>query len=114
MRLTALFVLVLSLSACGVHSGNGRKVGQIVKVSTQGAFCPTIEVQLVRGGFNGGTGVNGQAFDFTIEGQPDLEAAAQRYMDAGTEVEVRYHSYLATICRSDSDHFADAIILVKR
>lgn len=73
----------------GFDSGDGKKIGQIVKIGEHGVFCPTYEAEIIRGGFNGGSGVNGLALDFTIKNKKlyhDLVLA----MEAQQEIELSY------------------------
>jgi predicted small secreted protein len=113
-RTQLLLVLVVSftVSACGVNTspGDTEKVGQIVKVSKVGLVNKTWEAELVRGGFSNGGGVNGQAYDFTIESD-SLAAVAKSYMESQREVKVRArHEALWSVARSESDgHFATSV-----
>lgn len=62
MKISSLLLVValpILFSGCW-EVGKGEKVGQVVKVNEQsGLFCKTIEVEIIRGGFAGGSGVNG-------------------------------------------------------
>lgn len=79
--------------ACGLNGspGEGEKVGQIVKLSRVGMFAKTWEGEIVRGGFSGGAGVNGQAFDFTIESDT-MAQRVKAFMESQREVRIRYRS----------------------
>lgn len=95
--------------------GQGEKIGQVVKVNEQsGFFCKTVEVEIVRGGFNNGSGVNGSSLHFTIENNPKAVDVVKQAMLDGSEIQVKYHQELASFCRSDSHStFADDVTLVK-
>lgn len=97
--------------------GQGEKIGQVVKINEKsGYFCKTVEVEIVRGGFTGGSGVNGTSLRFTVE--KNRKAAVELLKAAmlnGDEIQVKYHQEHATWCRSDSnDLFGDEITLVKK
>jgi hypothetical protein len=106
------FAATLVLSGC-IENGNGEKVGQITKVSKEGAVCPTWEAEIIRGGFNGGSGVQGQAFHFTIENNDALLKQVQDAMNNQQEVKIHYRSEMATLCRSEHDNFLVGIEIVK-
>lgn len=92
------------LTGC-YETGAGKKVGMITKVAQEGLVCKTFEASIQRGGFNGGTGVNGQAFNFTIE-SPELAKKAEDLMNRQVEVEITYSSELVSFCRSEhGSHF---------
>src|SRR5574338_632246 len=68
--LISIFVSsIFLISGCGAgcDAGEGKKIGQVVKIGEHGMFCPTYEAEIIRGGFNGGSGVNGTALDFSIK-----------------------------------------------
>ena len=71
LRLVAVTSLAVATTACW-SMGSGEKIGVVTKLARHGVFCKTWEGQIVRGGLNGGSGVVGAAFDFTIE--DDAEA----------------------------------------
>jgi len=108
--ITAL-VAVLALSGC-IENGNGEKVGQITKVSKEGAVCPTWEAEIIRGGFSGGSGVQGQSFHFTIENNDALVKQVQDAMDHQREVKIHYRSEMFTACRSEHDNFLVSLEIV--
>lgn len=105
MRKTMLFLLALaSLTACGINGspGNGEKIGQIVKLSKVGLFSKTWEGEIVRGGFQGGGGVNGQAFYFTVESD-SLAKQVTDFMERQTEVRIHYRTEgIYAIARTES------------
>jgi hypothetical protein len=103
----------LSLSACG-NLGTGEKVGQVVKLAQTGVFCKTWEGEIVRGGYNGGSGVQGAAFNFTIE-DPALVKQIQDALDGQYEIRLYYRTEMVTFCRSDSDdHFVTKVEVLNR
>lgn len=68
----------------------GEKRGTIVKAATEGAFCPTHEAELIRGGMNGGSGGFGtKPFHFTYT---DNQASnVEAFCRSGSEVLIKYH-----------------------
>jgi hypothetical protein len=92
MRRIALLGLLV-VAGCGLNTspGDGEKVGQIVKLSRVGMIDKTWEGQIVRGGFQGASGVNGQAFEFTVEDE-GLAKEVGALMEAQAEVKIRYRS----------------------
>ncbi len=104
----SMFVMMVLMSVVltGCYdTGSGKKVGMITKVAQEGFFYKTYEASIQRGGFNGGTGVNGQAFGFTIE-NPELAKKVEDMMNRNAEVEISYKSEWITFARSENDnHF---------
>lgn len=111
---TPINILVAALTlatGCGVgNPSKGQKVGQIVRVEESGVIWKTWEAQLIRGGFNGGSGLMGAPFDFTIERKEDA-IKAQTYMEKQTEVVLSYRSEgIYSVTRTDSNgKFLEAI-----
>lgn len=110
-KIFAVIAMTLALSGC-LQNGDGEKVGQITKVSKEGAFCPTWEAEIIRGGFNGGTGVQGQAFRFTIENNDALLKQVQDAMNKQQEVKIHYKSEVVTFCRSEHNNFLTGIEVI--
>jgi hypothetical protein len=81
----------LFLVGCGygIKSGDGKKIGQVVKMGQYGMVCDTYEGELVRGGFNGGSGVNGSAFHFSVKDEA-LYKRLLKVMEDQQEIEVTY------------------------
>lgn len=107
----ALLVLVMCVSLAGCwETGDGEKVGTIIKLSKQGGICKTWEAQMIRGGMNAGSGGFGIApFDFTIEDERQLQAVQEAF-DKQYEVRVHYKTEMAYWpCRSDSGYFLQNI-----
>ncbi len=109
IQLSALALFSLILTGCW-DTGNGEKIGNIVKLAKEGAFgCPTWEAEIVRGGFSGGSGVNGTSFHFTIE-DTSLLPAVKTAMENRQEVKITYKSEATSFCRSESEnHFLTSI-----
>lgn len=86
-----LVVMGLFLIGCGygIKSGDGKKIGQVVKMGQYGMVCDTYEGELVRGGFNGGSGVNGTAFHFSVKDEA-LYKRLLKVMEDQQEIEVTY------------------------
>ena len=104
----------LLLTGCG-EIAQGTKVGQVVKVNeSSGYFCKSVEVEIIRGGFNAGSGAMGGSLHFTIENNPKLVEMVKKAMIDGSEVEVDYRTEFVSFCRSDSQNtFGLDVKLVK-
>lgn len=106
MKLKVLsLVLLVSIMFTGcLETGKGSKIGQVVKVNeASGVFCKTVEVEIVRGGFNNGSGAMGGSLHFTIENnKQDLELV-KKAMVEGSEIEVYFTTEFNSFCRSDSN-----------
>ncbi len=112
MTKNILFTLVASsfllITGCGAgfDSGDGKKIGQIVKIGEHGLFCSTYEAEIIRGGFSGGSGVNGLALDFTIKDKKLYEALVLS-MEKQQEIELSYDKRaFSGPCYSDSNIIA--------
>ena len=118
MKLKLLGLSLLAtvlLTGCG-EIAQGTKVGQVVKVNeASGFFCKTVEVEIIRGGFNAGSGAMGGSLHFTIENNnKDLVDLVKKAMLDGSEVEVDYTQEFVSFCRSDSRNtFGSNVKLVK-
>lgn len=111
LMIGAAVVAMTTLSGCFEYS-KGEKIGQIVKLTQSGIFCKTYEAQLIRGGFNNGTGVMAAPFDFTIE-DLSLLPKIQEAMDKQQEIKVHYSEELISFCRSDSgSHFLTGVEVI--
>lgn len=95
-----MFIACATLTGC-YEVADGEKIGMITKVSQQGIFCKTWEAEIIRGGFNGGSGVNGQSFHFTIE-DPKIVKQIQEAMEKQHEIKIHYKSEMISFCRSES------------
>jgi len=112
-KMMLLVAIAISLSGCK-DTGTGEKIGVLTKVAQQGVFCKTYEAEMIRGGFNGGTGANGSAFHFTIENE-ETAKKLEEAMVAQKEIHIHYRSEFATFCRSDSDgnHFLTSFEVIE-
>lgn len=90
----------LTLTSCK-DTGSGEKIGMVTKLAQQGVFCKTWEGEIVRGGMNGGTGVNGSSFHFTVTDE-SLVKKVQQAMEGQHEVKISYRTEWITFCSSDS------------
>ncbi len=100
-RLLSVLLPLLLLAGCW-DTGSGEKVGVVTRVvADSGVFCKTMEVEIMRGGLNSGTGVVGSAFHVTVTNQKDFEFLSKA-METQQEVKVKYRKEFATWCRSDS------------
>lgn len=90
------YILLLLLCSCSIATPRtGQKIGQIVKLSTDGYFVKTCEGELIRGGFSDGSGVMGNVFHFTIE-KEELKTIAKEAMESQREVIIEYEVELIT------------------
>src|SRR4029077_18527596 len=86
--------LVVLLSGCGRLTGRGEKVGTIIKVSQEGFFFKTWEVEIIRGGMNGGSGgFSTKPLHVTVMNE-DLLPEVRRAFDEQKEVVVTYEEHL--------------------
>ncbi|MBY0559900.1 hypothetical protein [Hyphomicrobium sp.] len=109
--LTIVSAVALSVAVGGCYtSRTGEKIGRITKLYRSGPICPTWEAEIIRGGFTSGSGVNGAAFDFTIEDDATAERLRQ-VMESQQEVKIHFHTEtFYSPCRSDSGgDFLDSI-----
>jgi hypothetical protein len=114
LSLSLVFSSLLFISGCGsgCNSGDGKKIGQIVKIGKHGVFCSTYEAELIRGGFNGGSGVNGTALDFTIKDKKLYQALVDS-MENQQEIELTYEKrYLSGPCYSETNFIATGFRLL--
>jgi hypothetical protein len=107
--LAILAAIILGLGALIVTVGHreiasGDKVGVFTKMGKQGVFHKTWEGELIRGGMQGGTGVNGAAFHFTVK-QDELVGRVEKAMESGAEVKISYRREWFTFGQSESDDF---------
>lgn len=87
---TAVLALVFFFAGCGHITGNGQKVGTIIKLSQEGFFIKTWEAEMVRGGMNGGSGsFSTTPLHVTIDNLTLLPAVQQAFDDQ-KEVVVSY------------------------
>lgn len=107
-------IATVLLTGCG-EIAQGSKVGQVVKVNESSGFiCKSVEVEIIRGGFNAGSGAMGGSLHFTIENNPKLVEMVKKAMIDGSEVEVDYRQEFMSFCRSDSNNtFGSDVKLVK-
>lgn len=109
----ALSVMIaVGFTGCG-SIGSGDKIGQVVKInSASGFFCKTVEVEIIRGGFNGGSGVNGSSLHFTVENNPLMVETLEKAMKDGSEMLVNFNHEFVSFCRSDSNSFFGTKVVV--
>lgn len=94
-------IAVLALCGCGHVTGNGTRIGTIIKLSDEGWWHKTHEIEIVRGGMNAASGGFGvKPFFATISDQYTYEQA-QKYFNDQTEVEISYTETAASIWASE-------------
>lgn len=99
-KILCMALIAAALSGC-IEKGTGEKMGVLTKLAHEGAVCATWEAEIVRGGMVGGTGVNGQAFHFTIEDEV-LVKKLKDAMENQKEVKITYRTEKFTFCRSET------------
>jgi hypothetical protein len=93
MKKAILLLLVIAVSGCNRLTGNGEKVGTIIKLSQEGYWVKTWEGEMVRGGMNSGTGAfSTKPLHFTVDDQSLLPKVRQAF-DEQKEVVVTYEGH---------------------
>lgn len=102
------------LSGC-YETEKAEKIGTIVKVGNgEGIFVKTIEAEMIRGGFNAGSGASGQAFHFTVE-DPKVAEQLHKAMNEQKEVKITYHREMVSFFRSESNStFLDSFEIMEK
>lgn len=113
LALACMLACIAFLAACNLNRGSGEKVGTIVKFAQEGLLCTTTEIEVIKGGMNGGSGAFGVApLDATIK-DPVLAAKAEKYFNSQTEVRIKYSLVtMTTPCSTEQRghaHFVTAI-----
>ena len=83
-------------------SGNGEKVGIIVKCSDTGIFIKTHECDLIRGGINNGNGSFGGIFSFTSENKSDWDIL-KKSLEEQKEVKITYRQEKIAPFRTETE-----------
>lgn len=116
MKKTLLLSAIVAVLFSGCYNiAEGEKIGQVTKVNkASGYFAKTAEIEIIRGGFNGGSGAQGTALHFTVENNPKMVEDLEKAMENGEEVKVKYHREFATFMRSDSQNtFGDSMTIIR-
>lgn len=102
-----LIVIVLIpfgiVSCAGRQTGQGQKVGTVIKLADEGFFIKTHEMEIVRGGMAAGAGsfsVTPACITITDDA---MLAKAQKSFDDQKEITVKYDQYLFTPFTSEGD-----------
>ena len=101
-RMTLLLFSVLVLSGCW-HTGSGQKIGTIIKISKQGLFFKTWEVEIVKGGLNGGSGAFSPTPVYVTVEDTQFLSLAQEAFNNQREIVVTYDHESVCPFRSDTD-----------
>ncbi len=104
------------VGACGsgIDTGEGKKIGQIVKIGQHGMFCSTYEAEIIRGGLNGGSGVNGSSLHFTIKDKK-LANQLEKAMEEQQEIELSYKQGKFTgFCYGETNIFATGFKILNK
>jgi hypothetical protein len=114
----ALVVVTICFIACGHVTGNGTRVGTIIKLSDEGWWHKTHEIEIVRGGMNAASGGFGvKPFFATISDEYTYQQAMQ-YFNTQTEVEINYTdlfgSFWSSECNGEDENCAFVLTIVPR
>ena len=108
MKKVSAVALLLLIGGCNKLTGNGEKVGTIIKLSQEGYWVKTWQGEMVRGGMNGGSGAfSTKPLHFTIS-DLSLLPQVQKAFDEQKEVNVTYVGYsnvfgsFSSECNDDS------------
>lgn len=107
-----MYALAAALSGCGWNTGNGEKVGTVIKIAQQGMWHKTWEAEIVRGGMvNGSGGFSTTPLHLTIsDGDTGNLQRLQDAFDKQYEVKVKYVTYMFAPWASDTEnHFAVSV-----
>lgn len=99
-----IVILIVLMTGCGygIRSGEGKKIGQVVKLGEYGMLCKTYEGELVRGGLNNGSGVNGSSFHFSMKSK-EMFDKLNKMMEDQQEIEITYQkSNFSGVCSGDA------------
>lgn len=116
MKKTLLLSAIVAVLFSGCYNiAEGEKIGQVTKVNKASGFiAKTAEIEIIRGGFNGGSGAQGTALHFTVENNPKMVEDLEKAMENGEEVKVKYHREFVTFMRSDSQNtFGDSMTIIR-
>jgi hypothetical protein len=108
-----LLALSIILTACNFSSG--ERIGTPTKIAKEGLIFKTTEVEMIKGGFNGGSGVMSNPFDFTIPSDDETsKSLINQALESGQEIKVTYHQ-LGFCPFTSQSHcvFSDSISLIK-
>lgn len=104
---TILFGILGVNACCMVHVGSGERNGIVVKLADEGFFKKTHELEIIRGGMNGGSGSFGvKPFYATIPNDRDFQTLQSAY-EQQKEVYVTYDEYMLTFaseCNGSEEH----------
>lgn len=90
-----------------ISTVTGQKSGVIVKCADEGFVFKTHECEIIRGGFNNGSGVNGNSFDFTVSDESIYQKILES-MNKNSEVTLKYHSnHICTF--TETENLSDCV-----
>ena len=110
MKKVLIIGMCLALSGCWTTQ-EGQKHGVFVKVAKHGMFLGTWEAELIRGGFNDGSGANGNSFKATLgRFKSNLVGLAIDSMNDQKSITINYHcEWIVMPWRGESNCFIDKI-----
>lgn len=112
MKKNILIMIIISICLSGCwQTSEGKKNGMLVKISREGIIWGTFEGELIRGGFNNGSGSNGTSFHFSMGRlETSLVKKSLELMDKNKPVVISYHcELLVAPWRGCSKCFLDGI-----
>lgn len=114
ITIIVLYVFLASILQ-HVQTSVGEKRGSIVKLERSGVFFKTYQGELIRGGFNSGSGANGTRFHFNLGTQDnDFVKSAFIALAQDKPVILTYHCSLMVPFWHGSDGCtADKILIEK-
>lgn len=92
----AMIFLLAIVAAPHWQTGKGEKVGTIIKLADEGMFNTTHEMEIVRGGMNGGQGSFSMTPVCITISDDKLLVSAQKAFDEQKEIVVKYNQFLFT------------------
>lgn len=114
-KIIALCILMGFCAGCGHVVATGTKVGTIIKVYNGGFWHRTWEMEVIKGGMNGGTGSFSTTPEWITLTTPEQVAEAQHDMDAQQEVQVAYtQTFWAPYSSNEDYKFCNSITRLKR
>lgn len=88
MKRLAIALASVCLAGCGHVTERSTHIGTIIQASDSGIFHKTHEIEVVRGGMNGGSGNFSTSPFFATVNDEVTWGQAQQYMDRQQEVKV--------------------------
>lgn len=113
MKPLIMLGLCASLMGCFSYE-SGEKVGDPVKLGTEGFWCGNRVGTIIKGGFNNGTGAQGMGFDFNFTSDEAAENF-NKALNSGRAVKIFYHKdyFLISFCLHKDNYLVDKVEILK-